>query len=823
MFRNSSLYAQDTVYVNDDSMGDISRYGARDSLFADIKKKQLHLYGNAFVETEGVNLTAGYILVDLDKNELLATFAYDKDSNVVEKPLFKDGSDEIEANTIKYNLDTKKAYIEAVKIVQEEMFLYMGTAKRQTNEDIHFKNGRFTTCDLEEPHYHFQLSKAVLVPDKRIVTGPMNLWIANVPTPLGLPFSYIPQQEDRTHGILFPQIVPTSIWGAGLNDLGYYFPINDFVHTSLYVKGYTRGSWGVRDVTEYTKRYKYRGNFDVGFEQFRRGFTEDLRINKFTIIWNHQKDAKSNPYWNFSTKVNFASNNDNKQNLDPNNQNYFQNTLVSDINLNRSFPGKPYRMGAKIAFSQNSQSKNISLTAPNVNFNTSQFFPVKKFFQGSQPWKQIFQRLGVIYSIEGENRTTFQDSLLKQSRYGMIGSQFINGVQQRVTIQTTGGLFKNILKITPSVNYSTKLNFQQTRKSYNPALNQTNTDTLRKAGLAHDLSFNISGTTVLYNYYRFVGKHKPIMRHVMTPNIGFSYIPAINRTITDSIGVNQQVQTYSPFERSLYSSSANTQDRGLITFGLNNNFEFKRKSEKDTLTGFKKTRIIDALSLNGNYDIFKDSMNLSNIALNLRISPFPFVNFVAVSNFSPYAWNDSTGAITSSYAARNGQGIGRTLNNSFATTLTLTAKTSRAKIEENKQVVSENWNADFDYFYLHPEFIVDFDIPWKASFSHVYSLNRNTNKSLANNKEFDQVQTIMVNGDISFTKRWKLSGTINTDLKDLRVTNANFMLTRDMHCWNLSFNWTPIGFNKSFLLTIRNSSSIFKDAKLDFRRPPAFL
>lgn len=823
MFGSSVGYAQDTIYVNDDSMGDISRYGARDSLFADIKKKQLHLYGKAFVETEGINLTAGYILVDLDKNELLATYAYDKDSNIVEKPLFKDGTDEIEANTIKYNLDTKKAYIEAVKIVQEEMFLYMGTAKRQSNEDIHFKNGRFTTCDLEEPHYHFQLSKAVLVPDKRIVTGPMNLWIANVPTPLGLPFSYIPQQEDRTHGILFPQIVPISAFGSGLNDLGYYFPINDYVHTSAYVKAYTRGSWGVRDVTEYTKRYKYRGNFDVGFEQFRRGFPESSRVNKFTIIWNHQKDAKSNPYWNFSTKVNFASNNDNKQNLDPNNQNYFSNTLVSDININRSFPGKPYRMGAKIGLSQNSLSKNIALTAPNVNFNTSQFFPVKRFFTGSQPWKQLFQRLGVIYSLEGENRVTFGDTLVKQKRYDIIGKQFINGIQQRVTIQTTGGLFKNVLKITPSVNYSTKLNFQQTRKSYDVVLNQTITDTIQKAGMAHDLSFNLSGTTVLYSYYRFVGKNKPIMRHVMTPNIGFSYIPAINGVIRDSVGFNKTEVVYSPFERSLYTSGANTKNRGLITFGLNNNFEFKRKSDKDTITGFKKTRIIDALSLNGNYDIFKDSMNLSDISLNLRISPFPYLNFVAVSNFSPYGWTDSTGAAISKYAVQNGQGLGRALSNSLTTTLTFTSKESRDKIQENKQVVSQNWNADYDYFYLHPEFIVDFDIPWKVSLSHVYTVSTNTNKTPNNNSDRFEVQTLMVNGDLSFTKRWKLSGTINTDLKAIRVTNANFMLTRDMHCWSLSFNWTPLGTNKSFLLTIRNSSSIFKDAKLDFRRPPAFL
>src|SRR5690606_2027137 len=213
-----TLFGQDTLYVNDDSMGDISKYGARDSNNNDVKNKLIHLYGNAFVETEGINLTAGYILVDLNTNEITATYVLDEDGKMIETPVFKDGSEQIDAHTLKYNLNTKKAYIEEVKIKQDELILYMGTAKRHPNEEIHFKNGRFTTCDLEEPHYHFQLSRAVMVPDKRIVTGPMNLHIAGVPTPLGLPFSYIPQQEDRTHGLLFPELVPISAYGFGLNN-----------------------------------------------------------------------------------------------------------------------------------------------------------------------------------------------------------------------------------------------------------------------------------------------------------------------------------------------------------------------------------------------------------------------------------------------------------------------------------------------------------------------------------------------------------------------------------------------------------------------------
>jgi len=800
-------------------MGGISKYRARDSIYADLKKKQLHLYGEAYVETEEMNLKAGYILVDMEKEEVTATYVLDEEGRLIEKPLFTMGGDEAEANTLKYNLRTGKAYIEAVKIVQDEMYLHMGRAKRQANEEIHFVEGRFTTCDLDEPHYHFQLSRGVMIPDKRIVTGPMNLYIAGVPTPLGLPFSYIPQkdQNERTHGLLFPEIVPISNYGFGLNNLGYYIPINDRLQTSVYGTIYSRGSWGLRNVTEYARRYGYTGSFDVSYYQYKSGFPTNNRLNNVDLKWVHRKDAKSNPKWNFNTNINFNSSNNSKNNLDPVNQNYFKNTLMSDINLNRSFPGKPYQLSAKIALSQNSQTRNIALTSPIVNFSTSQFFPLKKLLKA-----EIFQRLGIIYNIEGQNKSTFEDVLLRDGKYAEIGNQFMYGMRQNLTVQTTGGVFKNVLKLTPSINYSTNLNFQQIRKVYDPVLNNAVNDTVRQAGLAHTLSFNMAATTALYTYYRFVGKNKPIMRHVLTPNVSFSYRPLLTKNLEANVGPNQEKLVYSPYSNSVYAYTA-TKDQALINFGINNSFELKRKSDKDTVTGFQKIRIIDALSLTGNYDIMKESMNLSDINVNIRISPFKWMNIVGTTSYSFYGWDAVTNASLPDFALKSNSKLGRTMNNAITTTFTITSRESREKIEENKEVVAENWQADYDYFYLHPERIIDYRIPWKVNVSHVFNLNRNINKTVTDNEEFRQVHTVNVDTDISITKRWKLGAVVNIDLKTKKVTNGYFTLNRDMHCWALSFRWTPIGFNKSFLLTIRNTSSIFKDAKLDFRKPPAFL
>ena len=818
-----STNLKDTISLNDSSITDIILYSSNDSIFNDIKERKVHLYGNAKVEMGDIKLSAGYILIDLNANEIQASYRYDKDSNKIELPTFTDGQEVITCLRMRYNTKTEKGYLEELAIKQDEFYFHMGEAKRYPNDEIHLKNGRLTTCDLEEPHYHFRLSKAVMIPDKRIVTGPMNLWVKGIPTPLGLPFAIIPQQKERTHGLLFPEFIPISQYGFGVQNLGYYFPINDRLQTSAYINLYSRGSWGLRNDLDYSKRYAFSGKISVGFQQFRQGFPFNTAQNKVSIIWSHRKEAKSNPYWSFSSNVNFISDNKTKNNLDPINPQYFNNSFNSDINLNRSFPGKPVTMGMKISLRQNSIAKNISLTSPIFNANVTRIFPFKNMVKNpSKEWQKTISRIGLSYSMESQNKSTFNDSLLTVFDFRGIGNEFMNGVNQGVVLQTTSGFFKNSVKITPSISYGNKINFQQIQKNYNSISNGTEIDTLAKFGMAHEFSMNINLTTVLYSYYRLVGKNKPLIRHLMTPSIGYRFVPLLNPLTTANAGANQSLISYSKYERSIYNVG-NSSKSSFLTFGINNSLELKVKSDKDTVTGYRKIRLIDQFSITGNYDFNKDSMKLSNIQLNLRISPFSWLNMVANSGFSPYSWSTLSGKTQGTYAIKAGQSLGRFLSNNVTTTLTLASKKSRKIIEETKETVKTNWNSDYNQFSLHPEQAIYFNIPWKINLSHVYSINANTSKTTLQNDNFLFVQTIVMNGDISFTKRWNLSSNINFDIQTKQLTNINISLNRNLHCWALSFYWTPIGGNKSFLLSIRNTSSIFKDAKIEVRKPPSFL
>ena len=224
--------------------------------------------------------------------------------------------------------------------------------------------------------------------------------------------------------------------------------INENLQTSVYANLYSRGSWGIRNDMDYAKRYAFTGRLSLGFQQFRTGFPENQSQNKATIIWSHRKAPKSNPSWSFSSNVNFISDNQSKNNLDPINPTYFNNSFNSDINLNKSFSGKPINMGLKVSLRQNSLSESISLISPILTANMTRVFPFKKFIKRSNnEFKKMIERIGFSYNFDGQNRSNFSDSLLSQGDFSRISDQFMYGMKQSMTVQTTGGLFKNIIKI----------------------------------------------------------------------------------------------------------------------------------------------------------------------------------------------------------------------------------------------------------------------------------------------------------------------------------------------------------------------------------------
>ena len=814
---------KDTIYTIDKSINTIGKFYAKDSIFNDLKAKKTHLFGDAKLEYEDIKLSAAYIVFDMDKKEVFASYLLKPDGTRVGEPIMIQNGEEIHSGTLRFNLDTKKGYIQEVAIKQEETYLQMEIAKRHPNQEIHFRDGKFTTCDLKEPHFHFHLSKAILIPEKKIISKRMNLYVRDLSTPLGLPFLVIPQSKRKVnmqkHGFLFPKLAPTSSFGMGVSDLGYYFPWNDSLQTTFLGNLYSSGSWLLSNQTNYKIKYKFKGDLYLAYQQNNSGFPNHTKSNKFTVRWSHTKDGKSNPYWNFNSNVNFISDNNATNVVDPINPNYFTNAFKSDINLTRAFPGKPVSMGLKISTNQSTANHTMDITSPIFTTNVTRFFPTKMFNKNQVGNDKWYDKIGVSYNAEAKNTSSFNDSLVKQKDYASIGKKFINGVNQNATMTTTLKIFKNTWSFTPSVNYAYSINFQETQKRFDTVSNKVITENIQKTGAFQRMSASVRMTSQVYTYYRIIGKNKPLMRHILTPSFSYSYTPAVSKQERTYLDNNKKVIYYSPFSNSSYTQGS-VNAASTISFDFTNTLELKTKSAKDTVSGFRKTKLIDAFTLGGNYDFLKDSMQLSDISLSLRLSPASFVSFVANSTFSPYAWDPITRSKKKEFALQSGQNLGRFTSSNFNTTLTLAPRASRKKIEENKEAFTGVWNDELRYFALHPEQFLDFNIPWKLNFTHVLSLTENT-RTIATEELYSFNHTVYVTGDVSLTKLWKASAVSNYDVETRKVTNLNFTLTRNLHCWNLSFYVTPIGTNKSFLLRFAANAQMLQDAKLELRKPPS--
>tara|TARA_B100000508_G_scaffold132802_1_gene122060 strand:- start:13097 stop:15445 length:2349 start_codon:yes stop_codon:yes gene_type:complete len=780
------------------------------------------LYGEAEVKYETITLTADKIEMDIEKKEVYAIYTYDEDSSRVGIPKFTDGSESFTAASIRYNFETEKGYIEELKTQQDEMYLQMGVAKRHSNDQIHFTQGKFTTCELDDPHFHFQLSKAVMVPDERIATGPMNLYVKGIPTPLGLPFSVIPTKDREESGWIFPLVSPVSQFGFGFQDLGYYFPIkkSEKIQTTLYGSLYSSGTFELRNQTDYKKRYKFTGNLNLGYSSFKRGFPDSTRQQKITVRWNHQQGAKANPYWQFNSRVNFQSDNNGQTTLDPLSNQYFQNNFNSDVNLVRTFPGKPVTIGLKTALKQNSASNNIDVDLPTFNVNVNRFFPFKGLNNGVGK-ERFYEKIGFRYSLEAKNRGIIHDSLVEDRRFDLMQNQFQNGIRQSMTMNYPLQLFNQILTLNTSASYNLRTNFQSIEKRYDAVEDEIVNDTLRGAGFSQDFSMTADLSTNLYAYYSFIGSPTMKMRHVMTPRLSFRYQPDLSSYITETLGPDTIEVNYSPYEQSLYREGLG-REQGVISFSLNNTFELKHRNRRDTTEEFAKTRIIDALSLSGNYDIFKDSMQLSDISLQLRVSPITGLSFVSRGSLSPYAW-DVNGQMINDYAVNTGQGPGRLRSVNLSTTYTFASKKSKEKIEKNQQEIGDQWGADFQYYAMNPHEIIDFDIPWKINLTHTWFFNLNTDATTFEERRYTQNQNIVMSGDVSFTERWKLGFNSSYDVREAQLTQTRISLNRDMHCWQLAFYWTPVGGQQSFLVRFNATSALFQSAKLELRKPPEFL
>jgi hypothetical protein len=725
----------------------------------------------------------------------------DSTGKKVDNPDFSDGSQNFKSKHIIYNTKTKKGKIKEVTTVDGESYLRGESVKKDSTNVTYMQHGSYTTCNLEHPHYYFALSKLKVIPEDKIVTGPANLVVGDVPTPLALPFGFFPNKKGQANGILLPTYGQANNYGFFLKDGGYYLGINE--HVDVMIRGdiYTRGSWALRTESQYAQKYKYNGNFNLSYAVFKlgeEGFPNFEKRKDFFVRWNHAQDPKANPSSRFSADLNFGTSSYNQLNSS-NTADILANTFQSSLQYNKTFAKSNLTLSARQ--SQNTATRKFDINAPELTYAVNRFYPFKRKVQvGANKW---YEDIGLTYTNSTRAQISTYDSLLYAGKVNF-EKEVSKGTNHIIPLTTSIKLLK-YFTFSPSATYTESWYLQTINKRFDADLEKVFTDTIRKFDRARDVSLNTSLTTIVYGMYQFKSGPVKAIRHVITPNVGFTYNPGLsgfNTVVSDGKGTTTN---YSKFEGAMFGAPTMVKS-GNVNMGLVNNLEMKVRSSKDTLSGFKKIKIFENLSFNTRYDVMADSFNLSPINMNLRTQPIDKISFVINSGADPYRLDPVTGRRVNEFISQSSNQLARLTSFEIAATVTWQSKQAKPQTE-SKSASKEELEAINSNRYQY----VDFNIPWSFNLTYVYKYARPAFVS-------QTTQTIQMNGDINVTENWKVGVNTGFDLIQKKLTYTSMNIYRNLHCWEIRLNMVPFGFRKSYSLDINVKSSILQDLKLSRKR-----
>lgn len=805
---------------------------ASDSLYYDLRNKMVYIYEQGDVSYGDMNLKADFMNINLDNKNI---YAYGKADTVdgapvMTRPVFTQGTTTLNMDTITYNIESQRAKIKSIATQQGDGWLVGTSVKKMEDNTINIEGGMYTTCDqTDHPHFYLAMTKAKVIPGKKAITGPAYLVMEDVPIYfLGVPEGFFPLNTGPKSGILMPTYGEEATRGFYIRGLGYYFTLSEHMDLALTGGIYTLGSWEANVRSRYIKRYKYSGNLNFDFSSVKSGDKGDadyIKQNTFKLQWTHSQDAKANPGSTFSASVNLASSGYSKYSANTLND-MLSTQTNSSISYSKNWAGTPFSLSMNMAVSQNSQTKAISVTLPTVSFNVSRFYPFKRAVKiGKDRW---YEKISMSYSGKLTNSVsaTESDIFSRQTLDNMR-----NGVQHTIPVQASFNVL-NYINITPSFNYNERWYFKKVDRQWNPTTNMAEElDPEYGFYRLYDYTTALSFSTTLYGMWQVREKYKNFklqaIRHTFSPSISFSYAPDFSnqkygyfKTVqSDSTG---RTTVYSPFADNAYGTPS--QGRSMaMSFSLSQSLEAKVLSKRDS-TGIKKISLIDDFSISGSYNFLADSMKLSNISLSLRSTFSGKIGINLRATLDPYEVSPE-GIRYNKLTWRRGN-LGRIINTgwSFGYSFKSRDNTKQPAINDINSVPPEYMNPFYDPYgtmdpVLRRQYMAnayyDFSLPWNIGFNYAvnYSVSYVNNGTTGIRRNI--TQTIGFNGSITFSPKMAATFSGGYDIATNKLTTSSISITRDLHCWQMSFSWIPFGYYKSWSFHIGVKAASLQDLKYD--------
>lgn len=832
-------------------------YTANDSLVYDARTQTAHLFGSSNVKYQNMDLASDKIYMSLDSSLVHATGTRDSSAKdgVKNKPVFTMGQDKYETDTIAFNFKTKKAYIDNVYTEQEDGFLRGERSKRDSTGVIYLEHGRYTTCDEEHPDFYIALSRARVRPGKDVVFGPAYLVVADVPLPLAIPYGFFPFTKRYSSGFIMPSYGDEQARGFYLKDIGYYFALSDKWDLKLLGEIYTRGSWGFSAASNYRKRYRYNGSFLFSYQDTKtgdKGLPDYARQESFKIQWSHRQDSKANPYSSLAASVNFATSSYERNNLNSlyNPQTLTQSTRTSSVSWSTTFSSIGLTLSATANLSQNMRDSTLAVTLPDLNIAVSRFYPFKrKHAVGNERW---YEKISMSYTGQiGNSINTKEDKFFKSN----LIKEWRNGWNHEIPISGNFTLF-NYLNVSPSFRFTDRMQSAKVERSWDTAKQVEVADTTYGFHNIYNWNFSMGMSTKLYGFWtpsrKIFGDKIQAIRHVLTPQVTFSYAPDFGASRygywktyqkTDADG-NVSLVEYSPYSTGMFSVPGRGKT-GSISFSLGNNLEMKVKSDKDS-TGVKRISLIDDLAINMSYNMAAKTRPWSDLGMNIRLKWWKNYTFNMNAVFATYAYElddqgrPYVGTHTEWGKGRFGRFQGMSQNISYTLTPEKLSKlfgggSSReddkrhagngddegvdTDIESNVDEVMErgkhNARKEKSKASTDEDGYMAFSMPWSLTFGYGVTMRESNDINKFNYKKmrypYKFSQTLNVSGNIRISDGWNISFSSGYDFESHEISMTTASLQRDLHCFNMSCEVVLAPYT-SYNFTFRCNAATLTDA-----------
>jgi len=820
----------DTTKVNKDDGSVINSkidYSARDSIDNDVVNKKVYLYGDAEINYEDITLKAATIIYDFTNYTVSAFGKEDTLGNIIGMPVFKQADSEFEAMKMDYNFKSKKAYVKQVETAVIEGTLTGETVKTtEDNSVIYVRKGEYCPCQDPNAKTRFKIGKLKVIQDDKIVSGPGYLALGKIPTPLVFPFGFFPNAENKQAGLIVPSYGNADEQGFFLNDLGLYIPIGDNVDTKMLFDIYSRGSYGVENITRYKKRYKHDGSFNL---EYNVRVTGDREIGNFTenrsffVNWRHAQDRKAKPNSNFSAEVNAGSTNNFQNNLLAGQTDYLTNTFRSNIRYNKSFYDSPWTLALNAGHNQNSRSGNFDFTLPQLTMNMARIFPLKGISKtGPDKW---YEKIGVNYSGDFRNTLSVTEDELSLDNWSQLRKQFRNGIQHNASASTS--LKAGPISINPSFSYAERWYLKTSGRVFNPNTQQFEADTINGFDRNWDWNFSTSLTTKVYGMYSFRSGKVQAIRHTFTPTLSYSYRPDFDPRVYGFYGSDGTLGSYSPYEDGIYGGPP-AGENNLLRLSLVNNIEAKVLSKRDTTSRYKKIPLMENITVSGSYNMAADSLKLSFISVSGRTKITEYANINFNGSFDPYTYViNSNGSIrrADAFLWDRERKLASFENGTIALNSRGFGSSSFNKRKKEPEVVQEGEETENSSPVIERKKSFFKAVPptWNISFGYsVYARKirfaEELNEGFAIGDSLNVTQSIQFNGDVELFGRIKVSANSGYDFVLKEFTPTTLLIAVDLNCWELNARVVPFGFRKSYGISINIKSSMLRDLKLERNR-----